>query len=143
MKKLPSSCFHISYQNSEIRRQKMDTFLENKVFSNLFLKNFLKVHIFWESHKILGNLHCRFDWHCIGKIYCGDFQKCCCLLKIYGWFLTSKNDLIIQNWYFLSADFWVLVRDIKVTLKGHFSSVANVMCTGFDVKNEIQILNVL
>ena len=25
-----------------------------------------KVHIFWESHKILQNLHLTFDWHYIG-----------------------------------------------------------------------------
>ena len=26
-----------------------------------------KVHIFWEGHKILRNLHLTFDWHHIGK----------------------------------------------------------------------------
>ena len=29
----------------------------------------VKVHIFWEGHKILQNLHYRFDWHYIGQIY--------------------------------------------------------------------------
>ena len=31
----------------------------------------VKVHIFWESHKILQNLHPNFDWHYIqdkGKV---------------------------------------------------------------------------
>ena len=28
----------------------------------------IKLHIFWEGHKILWNLHCRFDWHYIGQI---------------------------------------------------------------------------
>ena len=32
-----------------------------------------KVHVFWEGHKILQDLHCRFDWHYIEQIYCGDF----------------------------------------------------------------------
>ena len=42
-----------------------------------------KVHIFWEAHKILQNLHCRFDCHYIGQIYDGDFAKICGLLRIY------------------------------------------------------------
>ena len=25
-----------------------------------------KVHIFWEGHKILQNIHLTFDWHYIG-----------------------------------------------------------------------------
>ena len=32
-----------------------------------------KVHIFWEGHKSLRNLHRRFDWHYVGQIYGGDF----------------------------------------------------------------------
>ena len=27
----------------------------------------VKVHIFWEGHKILGNLHVTFDWLYIGQ----------------------------------------------------------------------------
>ena len=27
-----------------------------------------KVHIFWEGHKILRNLHLTFEWHYLGKI---------------------------------------------------------------------------
>ena len=42
-----------------------------------------KVHIFWEGHKSLRNLHRRFDWHYIGQIYDGDFTKFCGLLRIY------------------------------------------------------------
>ena len=26
-----------------------------------------KVHLFWECHKILWNLHLTFDWHYIGQ----------------------------------------------------------------------------
>ena len=32
------------------------------------LKITIKVHIFWEGHKILQNLHLTFDWHNIGTI---------------------------------------------------------------------------
>ena len=42
-----------------------------------------KVHIFWEGHKILRNLHRRFDRYYIGQIYNGDFAKICSLLRIY------------------------------------------------------------
>ena len=41
-----------------------------------------KVHIFWKGHKNLRNLHSRFDWHYIGKIYSGDFATFCGLLRI-------------------------------------------------------------
>ena len=42
-----------------------------------------KVHIFWEGHKILRNLHRKFDRYYIGQIYGGDFAKFCGLLRIY------------------------------------------------------------
>ena len=45
-----------------------------------------KVHIFWEGHKILWNLHRRFDRYYIGQIYCGDFAKICGLLRIYEFY---------------------------------------------------------
>ena len=44
---------------------------------------YYKVHIFWEGHKILRNLHQLFDWPYIGQIIGGDFAKFCGLLKIY------------------------------------------------------------
>ena len=40
---------------------------------NLLLK--FKVHIFWEGHKMLGNLHCRVDRYYIGQIYSGDLLQ--------------------------------------------------------------------
>ena len=43
----------------------------------------IKVHIFWEGHKVLWNLQCRFDWHYIGQIHGGDFAKFCGLPRIY------------------------------------------------------------
>ena len=47
-----------------------------------------KVHIFWEGHKILRNLHQLFDWKCIRQIIGGYFAKCCGLLRIYELFLS-------------------------------------------------------
>ena len=43
-------------------------------FGSMFGSFCNKVHMFWEDHKILQNLYCRFDWHYIGQIYGGDFQ---------------------------------------------------------------------
>ena len=42
-----------------------------------------KVHIFWEGHKILQNLHIAFDWHYIGQKEGEDFAKFCGFLRIY------------------------------------------------------------
>ena len=42
-----------------------------------------KGQIFWEGHKMLQNLHFRFDWHYIGQIYGGDFAKFWGHLRIY------------------------------------------------------------
>ena len=62
------------------------------------LNNIYKVHIFWEGHKILRNLHRRFDRYYIGQIYDGDFVKFCGLLRIYElytfrcWLKSSATD---------------------------------------------------
>ena len=55
-----------------------------------------KVHIFWEGHKILRNLHQLFDWQYLGQIISGDSAKFCGLLRneLY-WDLTS--DLVQPN----------------------------------------------
>ena len=52
----------------------------NKHTSDL---NVVKVRTFWEGHKILRYLHCRFDLYYTGQIYGGDFAKICGLLRIY------------------------------------------------------------
>ena len=43
----------------------------------------LKVHIFWEGHKILRNLHRRFVLCSASQIYGGGFAKFCGNLRIY------------------------------------------------------------
>ena len=48
-----------------------------------------KVLIVWEAHKMLRNLHRRFDWHYIGQIYGGDFAKFYGLLRIYELYLIN------------------------------------------------------
>ena len=44
---------------------------------------FFIVHVFWEGHKTLQNLHLTFDWHYIGQNWGEDFAKFCGLLRIY------------------------------------------------------------
>ena len=48
-----------------------------------------KVHIFWEGHKILRNLHRRFVLFSNGQMYDGDFAKFCGLLRIYELYYTE------------------------------------------------------
>ena len=78
----------------QIKRTKLleneNTFQDSSIFilhhKSWWMVNynaFTKVHIFWEGHKILRNLHRRFDRYYEGQIYGGDFAKFCGLLIIY------------------------------------------------------------
>ena len=63
-----------------------------------------KVHIFWEGHKILRNLHRRFVLCSVSQIYGGDFAKFCGLLRIYELYEYCKtqlheNNTVHQNWF--------------------------------------------
>ena len=57
-----------------------------------------KVHIFWEGHKILRNLHLKFDYSTHSQILCGDFAKFCGLLRIYELY---EQEWILMPWYLL------------------------------------------
>ena len=52
-------------------------FLEKNYIANV------KVHIFWEGHKILRNLHLTFDYSTYSQKLVEDFAKSCGLLRIY------------------------------------------------------------
>ena len=54
-------------------------------------KIFHKVHVFWERHKILQNLHSRFVLRSVNQMYGGNFAKFCDLLKIYQLWLLLIN----------------------------------------------------
>ena len=43
----------------------------------------VKIHIFWEGHKVLRNIHQLFDWQYIGQVIGEDFVKFCDLFRIY------------------------------------------------------------
>ena len=51
----------------------------------------VKVHIFWEGHKILWNLHRTFDCVYRSQIKGIDFAKFCGLLRIYELYI-EKGD---------------------------------------------------
>ena len=55
------------------------------------IRMILKVHIFWEGHKILRNLHQLFDWQYVEQIIGGDFAKFCGLLRNI-WTLSEKYE---------------------------------------------------
>ena len=60
---------------------KIDSFIFEIFFYHYGLIS--KVHIFWEGHKILRNLHRRFVLCSNSQIYGGDFAKHFRLLRIY------------------------------------------------------------
>ena len=78
---------------------------DNSVFS--------KVHIFWEGHKILRNLHRRFVLCSNGQIYGGDFAKFCGLLRIYElyqWRTSGNVNNYIGPLAFATHSFQTLSR---------------------------------
>ena len=56
-----------------------------------------KVHIFWEGHKFLRNLHRRFVLYSNGQIYVGDFAKFCGLLRIYELYKRNNWQIALTN----------------------------------------------
>ena len=66
-----------------LRELKIVLDLITLLFHSVNAFTYIKVHIFWEGHKILRNLHHRFERYYIGQIYGGDLAKFCGLLRIY------------------------------------------------------------
>ena len=61
-----------------------------------------RVHIFWEGHKVLQNLHQLFDWQYIRQRIGGDFAKFCGLIRwtlkikyLLEYFKKDENILIL------------------------------------------------
>ena len=55
------------------------------------LDHFGKVHIFWEGHKILRNLHLTFVYNTYRQKEGGDFAKFCGFLRIYGLYQNDQE----------------------------------------------------
>ena len=68
---------------------------------------YCKVHIFWEGHKFLQNLNCRFVLCSNCQISCGDFAKFCGLLRIYELYgtLSIGNLMFICQFFFIKFIF--------------------------------------
>ena len=68
-----SKLFCVCWRKKEcVKRFSKMFWLNRSWFIRIYI---LKVHIFWEGHKILRNFHRKFDWHDIEQIYSGDFSQ--------------------------------------------------------------------
>ena len=65
--------------------------------------NSIKVHIFWEGHKILRNLHLTFDCMYCSQTLGEDFAKFCGLLRIYELYLYNLSS---SSLCFCSSNCW-------------------------------------
>ena len=74
-----------SHYNLVVREKYLPTYLVYcKKNPSLWFPSYdFKVHIFWEGHTNLRNLHRRFVLCSANQIYGGDFANWCELLKIY------------------------------------------------------------
>ena len=63
--------------------------------SEMFLAKFCKVHIFWEGHKILRNLHLTFDYSSYSQKLGEDFAKFCGLLRMYELYQHCLEYLLV------------------------------------------------
>ena len=72
---------------------------------------FSKVHMFWEGHKILGNLHQLFVLCTASQIIGGDFEKICGLLRIYilTLHILHLDWIISSNIYNLGEHDWIFI----------------------------------
>ena len=87
---------------------------------------FLKVHIFWEDHKILRILHQLFDWQYIWQLIGGNFAKFVVFSEymIFNW---TKGQLI-SIWFLVSSnsskkwtnEFFLLLRRYVLVCFGLF-----------------------
>ena len=68
-----------------------------QVINNLF---YIKVHIFWEGHKNLRNLHCKFALCSNGQIYRGDFAKFWGHLRIYELYKLISYYYVVNIYFF-------------------------------------------
>ena len=83
---------------------------------NIFWRSilyFYKVHIFWEGHKILRNLHQLFVLCTASQIIGGDFANFCGLLRIYELYVLKIFSSISNVQYDVSYEPNVCKNDSK------------------------------
>ena len=72
-----------SLLNAFLSRYVILKILVNVIYEIIMFLLVFKVHIFWEGHKILRNLHQSFFRCTASQIIGGDFANFCGLLRIY------------------------------------------------------------
>ena len=83
---------------------------KNKSFWQRFT---CKVHIFWEGHKILRNLHLTFDYSTYSQKLSEDFAKFCGLLRIYELYYVGEK-MFRKKFFQIPDDFWGHFRKKKL-----------------------------
>ena len=78
----------------------------------------MKVHIFWEVHKILQNLHLRFILCSTGQIYGEDFAKFCGILRIYELYMTDSIKKIVIRTFSLRVHYFFPSFSLDISI--HF-----------------------
>ena len=79
-------------------------------------EHFVKVHIFWEGHKILPNLHQLFVLCTASQIIGEDFAKFCGLLRVYELWESVSIGIVHREFTCLpirSEWFLILSRNIR------------------------------
>ena len=85
-----------SLVRSPRRQPSSNVGMESEHSVELF-QHYIKVHIFWEGHKFLQNLHRRFVLCSASQIYGGDFTKFCGLLRIYELYRAAPEYRALKN----------------------------------------------
>ena len=91
---------------------------------------FIKVHIFWEGHKILRNLHCRFVPCSNRQIYGGDLhqqwkkgEKTINLFKFLRKLITLCTNLVFLAQVYLQEEKWYTqVEEKNIYIEPHFEA---------------------
>ena len=86
---------------------------------NIFLS--YKVHIFWEGHKILRNLHRRLVLCSASQFYGGDFAKKCRLPRIYELYKTFLPTLTQRIMSKANSHWFFTVMNIKKGATSNFA----------------------
>ena len=76
----------------------------------------LKVHIFWEGHKVMQNLHCIFHPYYTGQINCGDFAKFCGILRRYELYIVCTGNF----WLWLHSTEGLFLMAVALTFHWYF-----------------------
>ena len=75
----------------------------NQIQISKLKENNDKVHIFWEGHQILRNLHCRFDWHFMDKSTVEISQNFVAFSEYMNFNMGKLQQVIVFIFYILGG----------------------------------------